>query len=202
MSNSSGFSHTVSSWFAEPMLIATVEPAGTGTPADLGVARRGAHDADQRRLPPQALFDRLRHQRAVGAQRVELVGVRQQSPQQIRRRPVRRFGAGGKQQPQERADLVVVEAHALELGLREHRDHVVGRVHAPFGDDRAEVVVQLLRRLRGALELEARADDRDRAAVEHREVFAGEAEQSRDDDDRERERHLAHEIGGAAGRGR
>ena len=30
----------------------------------------------QRRLPAQAFLDRLRHQAAVGAQRVELVGIR------------------------------------------------------------------------------------------------------------------------------
>ena len=35
----------------------------------------------QRRLPAQAFLDRLRHERAVGAQRVELVGVRQQAEQ-------------------------------------------------------------------------------------------------------------------------
>ena len=94
---------------------------------DLGVARRGAHDADERRLPAQAFLDRLRHQRAVGAQRVELLGVREQAVQEVRRRAVRRLRAGGQQQAQERADLVVGEARALELGLREHGDHVVGR---------------------------------------------------------------------------
>ena len=46
-----------------------------------------------------------------------------------------------------------------------------------------------------AVELEADADHLDRAAVEHREVFAREAEETGDDDDGERERHLAHEVG-------
>ena len=82
-------------------------PAGIGHAFDLGVARRGAHDAEQRRLPAQALLDRLRHQAAVGAQRVELVGVGEQAEEQVARRAVRRLGAGREQQPEERADLVV-----------------------------------------------------------------------------------------------
>ena len=82
----------------------------------------------ERRLPAQALLDRLLHQRAVGAQRVELVGVRQQAEQQVARRAVGRLGAGGEQQPEEGEDLLVGEALAVELGLREHADQVVARV--------------------------------------------------------------------------
>ncbi len=84
---------------------------------DLDVARRRAPDAGERRLPAQALLDRLRHERAVVAQRLELVGVREQPEQEVARRAVRGLGAGREQQPQEGEDLLVGEPLAVELGL-------------------------------------------------------------------------------------
>ena len=139
------------------------------------------------------------HQAAVGAQRVELVGVREQPDEQVARRAVGRLGAGGEQQPQERADLVVGEPGALELGLREHRDHVVGGVRAR----RSAMIPQKYSysacdARHGAVDVEAGADDLDGVAVEHRQVFAWKPEQASDHDDRERERQLAHEVGVAA----
>ena len=98
-----------------------VAPALIVDAFDHRVARRGAHDREQRRLPTQALFDRLRHQRAVGAQRVELLRVREQTEEQVARRAVGGLRAGRQQEAKEGDDLVVGEALALELGLRAAR---------------------------------------------------------------------------------
>ena len=68
---------------------------------DLDVAGGGAHDAHQRALPAQPLLDRLGHQAAVGAQRVELVAVGEQAEEQVAGGPVGRLRAGGRQQAQE-----------------------------------------------------------------------------------------------------
>ena len=122
-------SQYLSSWFAEPMLTTTIDPAGIGHALDLGVARRGAHDAEQRRFPAQAFFDRLRHQAAVGAERVELVGVREQAERAgcstSGRSSPRPPGSSRRRNEQISSS---VEALAFELGLREHGDDVVGRV--------------------------------------------------------------------------
>ena len=95
-------------------------------------------------------------------------GLRQQAEEQVARRAVRRLRAGRQQEAEERADLRVVEVLAVELGLHEHRDHVVGGMRAPLGDDRAEVVEERVRRRDRAVELEARADHLDGLAVERR----------------------------------
>ena len=83
---------------------------------------------------------------------------------------------------------------AVELGLHEHRDHVVGGMQAALGDDRAEVVVERVRRRDRAVELEAGADHLDGLAVERGQVFARQAEHARDHEHRERERQAAHEV--------
>jgi hypothetical protein len=101
-------------------------PFGDLDAVDDGVARRGAHDREQWRLPAQPLLDRLGHERAVGAQRLELVGVREQSEQEVARRAVRGLGAGREQQPQEGEDLLVGESLAVELGRGERAHEVVG----------------------------------------------------------------------------
>jgi len=68
-------------------------------------------------------------------------------------------------------------------------------VRAPLGDDCTEVIEQCLARRCGPVELEAGADHLDRAAMERGQVFLGQAEHARDNDDRERERQLTNEIG-------
>ena len=84
--------------------------------------------------------------------------------------------------------------------MREHGDHVVARMHAPVGDDAAEVLVTAPATL-----ARARSSSKpalitvDRAAVEHREVFARQAEHPRDDEHREREGELANKVGALVG---
>ena len=122
MSNRSGSSQRLSSWFAAPSRRSRMAP---GRDAARRRARRraiaGAHDAGERRLPAQALLDRLRHQRAVVAHRVELVGMREQPEEQVARRAVGGLGAGREQQAQEGEDLLVGEALAVELGAARAR---------------------------------------------------------------------------------
>ena len=83
--------------------------------AELHVARRGAHDAGERGLPAQALLDRLRHERAVRAHRVELVRAPEQPEEQVARRAVGGLGARREEQPEEGEDVLVGEVLAVEL---------------------------------------------------------------------------------------
>jgi hypothetical protein len=66
-------------------------------------------DQPRRAVGPaaQALLDRLWQPRAVGAQRVELVGVLEQPEQQAAERVVGGLGAGRCEQPEERVDRLV-----------------------------------------------------------------------------------------------
>jgi hypothetical protein len=162
------------------------------------VARRGPHDRRERRLPAQPLLDRLRHQRAVGAQRVELVGIGEQPEQQVARGAVRRLRTGRKEQPEEREDLLVREVLTVQLGDGERAHEIVRRVSAPVGKNSREVVAQLGRGARAAVPVERDADELDRPAMELREVLAGEPEHPCDHVHRERQRALAHELGLAA----
>ena len=125
MSNSSGFSQYFSSWFAEPMLTTIVAPAFTSTPSTTvsRVAVRMIVSSGGSHRRPSSIACGISV--AIGAQRVELVGVRQQTEQQVARRAVRGLRAGREQQAEERDDLVVGEALAVELGLHEHADDVV-----------------------------------------------------------------------------
>ena len=108
---------------------------GSATPAISvsSTARPGGDE--QRRLPADRLLHRLLHQRAVGAQGVELVGVREQAEEEVARGPVGGLGAGGEQEPEEREDLLVVEDLAVELGGDEVADDVVAGIGAALVDD-------------------------------------------------------------------
>ena len=176
------------------------EPAGMWTPSSSDVAHRRAADAGERRLPAEALLDRDRHERAVVAERGELLGPGEQAEHEVARRPVGGLGAGREQQPQERDDLLVGEALPVELGLGEDADHVVAGVLAAVGDHAGEEVVQPLRRLEAALDVEADADELDRLAVELRQLVGGQAEHARDDVDRERPEELADQVGASLAR--
>ena len=83
----------------------------------LRVAGGHARDDEQRRFPPNRLLDRLRDQRPIGANGVELLGVGEQPEEQVPGRAVRGLDAGGEQQAQEREDLLVGEALAVDLGV-------------------------------------------------------------------------------------
>ena len=103
-------------------------PAGMGTPPS-SVSRVATRVmVSSGGIPPHRFLDRLRQQRAVGADRVELVGSVQQAEEQVAQRPVGGLDAGGQQQPQEREDLLVGELLTVDLGLSEAADQVVAWV--------------------------------------------------------------------------
>ena len=182
------------------MLTEIVEPGGIGHAFDLGVARRGAHDAEQRRLPAQAFLDRLRHQAAVGAQRVELVGVGEQADEQVARRAVRRLGAGraaaagGTRRSRRRSSRVPSSSAWASTEITSSDG-----LRAAVGDDRAEV-------RRTAPATRAIARSRSKPALISSTAWRwniGRSSRGRPSmraitSDRERERELADEIGAAA----
>jgi hypothetical protein len=115
-----------------------------GTPgnrdaAEFDILGRHAGDGQQRRLPPQRFFYRLRHQAPVGADGVQLPGTGEQPEQQIAGGAVCRLRAGRKQQQQERVDLLVAEPVPPDLGPDQLAHQVRARVPAPVGNDLREV---------------------------------------------------------------
>ena len=73
----------------------------------------GVHEA-------QHLLDRAGQERAVGAQRRELVGVREQRQHAARDEVARRVAAGVDEQQEEQVELEVGEPLAVDLGGEQH----------------------------------------------------------------------------------
>ena len=161
---------SVSSWFAEPMLTTMIDPAGIGTPST-SVSRVAVRMiAEQRRLPAQAFLDRLRHQRRGrrAARRAGRGSVSSPNSRLLDERYVVSAPAGSSRRRNAQISSSVRRC-AVELGLREHGDHVVGRVRAALGDDRrrSSRTARATPAMR-AVHVEADADELDRPAVELR----------------------------------
>ena len=135
MSKVSGSSQRVSSWLAEPMCGETLSPGPDCHARQLHLDGGGAVDGQQRRFAAQALFYRLGQQRAVGPDRVELIGMGQQEVEQVARRAVGRLGPGRQQQAKERVDGLVAQLLAVDLGGDEIADDVLGRAGPALGHD-------------------------------------------------------------------
>ena len=71
-------------------------PGTEGDPADLDLTGGRPVDGEQRGLASQALLNGPGQQRAVGAHRLELLGMREKEVEQVARRPVGGFGARGQ----------------------------------------------------------------------------------------------------------
>jgi hypothetical protein len=112
-------------------------------------------------------------------------------------RQVGRVGAGGEEQPQERVDLFVAEAFALDLGADERRDQVVPRLAAARREQRRQVGGELRRGRERALRIPRVADQRQRPALEVRFVVGGDSEHAGDDGQGKLSVELRHEVGRA-----
>ena len=160
-----------------------------------------------RRHPAQHLLDRARQQRRVGDERWRArSGCAQQLLDAAADHVARRLVAADEEQQRLEDDLVVVEAVAVDLGVHEHADEVVGRAraarrdHAPGRTRRTRMNagrrgLHPLRTRRRA----SRAGRRTSAAARPRSV-GRHAEHVADHDHRERRREVVHEVARAASR--
>jgi len=92
--------------------------------------------------------------------------MREQEKEQVATRAIRGFDPRGEEHPQERVDLLVVEALAVQLGGHQLGDEVVSRVDTPPVDDRGQVVPELAGALHGAVPVARHVDDADRPVLE------------------------------------
>ena len=150
MSYSSGRSQRAGSRLAAPRQRWSTEPCGRCAPKNSvsrvtwreNIGSVGAHRSDSSMAG--------RTNAAVVAHRGEDLGPLEDRGQRDAHLLPRRTGAGGEQQHRERVDLGVGEAvHDAVLvgvlGLHQHADEVVGRLHAPRRDDRLQDVEDPLR---------------------------------------------------------
>ena len=137
MSKRSGSSYRVSSRLAAASINMMVEPCRNRHTVDLRVPRREPRDVEQRRFEAQRLLDRLRDQRPVRTDRLQLLRLCEQQIQEVSGRSERRLDPSGKEQPQEGEDLVVAQPFAVELGVGEPADQVLTRRSAPVRQDAA-----------------------------------------------------------------
>ena len=132
--------------------------ARNGDVAQHRVACDTPADLHQWLLEPQQLFDRTLDQRAIGAQLLELIGVREQHVEQHAERSVGGAGPAEQQEFQEAVDLVIGQRVALEptalfdllVGegrLDEDRDEIAVGFPPALVAERSHVVRH---RLRGA----------------------------------------------------
>jgi hypothetical protein len=98
---------------------------------------------DDRRLPAQRLFDRPRHERAIGAHALESVARRQQRDQHVADQAERRLGAGRDEEAKEAHHVFVAQALAVDAPLDKPCDDVVPRCRTPRRQNRQEVVADL-----------------------------------------------------------
>ena len=154
--------------------------------------RTGVRVIEQRWLPPQAFLDGLGHERTVLPQRAELLRVGEEAIEQVARRPVGGFGAGGEQQAQERADLVVGELHTVQLCLGEHATDPervrprVAMIPQKYSYSAADA--------ERPVHVDADADQLG-GQTNWRMVVVGQGEHLGDDVEREGEREVTHEVG-------
>ena len=95
--------------------------------AELGVGGRRAPEVVQRVLVAQDLLDRARHERGIGPQVGELVGMVEQRAQADDEHRLRRVVAGGDELHEEAAEIDVGHVVAVELGLEQQRREVLAR---------------------------------------------------------------------------
>src|SRR5438874_411500 len=106
---------------------------------------------------------------------------------EVARRTEGGLDARGKQEPEEREDLLVVEALTVELGHREIADQVVARVGATLLEHPRQVLLERDGRGDAALPSGVHADDRARPDLELGEVLTRQTEHAADDLRRELE---------------
>lgn len=192
----------------EPVLLVGRRPehrhhrraCGNRHPTEHRVFGRHTGDRQQRRFPPHALLDRLRKQRAVGANCLELVRVRQQREEQAAQRAVGRLDTGRQQEPEEREDLLVTEFLPVDLGGGERTDQILTWVGPAGFKDRREVFTQRSRGCKSPFGIHQPAQQRDRPPLELGIVFLGQSEQTGDDLARIVEGELLDQICSAVGR--
>ena len=100
----------------------------------------------QRRVEPQELLDRVRQQRAVGAELAEAVGVAEQRPPAEQRRVDRRLVPRVQQQHARADELVLGEPFALVQHERQLRDQVLARVLLALPRELSQVGRELVAR--------------------------------------------------------
>ena len=179
MSKTSGSSHRVSSWLAEPMCGVMLSPAPMVTPPISTSQVVVRLMREQRRFAAQPLLNGLGQQRAVGTNGLQLVGVGEQQVQQVARRAVGGLGPGRQEEPEEGVDGLVGELLAVDLGRDQVADDVLGRLGPPLGHDSGEVLPQRLGGGQPTVDVGHQPDELDRPALELREVLLGKSEQAR-----------------------
>ena len=153
-----------------------------------------------RRVEPQSLLDRRRHQGRIGPERSERLGVRQQLVDSVTDQVGRGLGAGREQEDRYRQDLVLGEPIVAVRGDDEARDEVLSGVGPARGDQCSEVIEQHLVRGFGRPQLfEGRVGFEDGHQCGHMVADLGpvggrDAQHLADDRDRQRLGDQFHEI--------
>ncbi len=180
---------------------ATLSPGHEVLAVQVELLHAVAQQEPDRRIVAQRLFDRDRHELAVGPQPLVEVGVVRDGPEQVADEVTRGLVARDEEEDELGARLDVGEHAAVDLALQQSGDEVVARIVAAGGDERVDVV--------GELGVRARQADATLVAVGRRpgalhdlvgprrpevEVVGRRAEQVRDDVVRHRHHEVVHEL--------
>ncbi len=173
------------------MLTATVDPAGMRTPSTSvsRVAVRMIPSSGGSHRSPSSIACGISSRSARSAS--SWSGLREQADEEVARRPVRRLGTGGEQQ-RRNAQISssvrrVPSSSAWASTEMTSSDGCARRSAMIRRSSRTAVATRLVARSRSKPALMSST----RLAVEHRQVFAGQAEHACDHDDGERERDRA-----------
>src|SRR5262245_14996100 len=171
--------------------------------AQLVVRRRGAREVDDRRRPAHDLLDGGGQELRPALELAELARVLDEGEHAAARRVAGGLVPGDHDDQAPGEYVHLRQGLAVDPGLREERDQVVGRIALPLLDELREVqeelrhrlAPRLLARLALALVLRVRGADGAVGPVEEQvPVGLRDAEEPRDHRDRERRRDLLHEV--------
>jgi hypothetical protein len=172
-----------------------VGPAFDLHAGQLGLTGGPAQNDADRGLPAHYFLERLREQRAVVVQRVELRPVVQESEEHAACGAVGRLHPGRKDQAEEGEDLLVGEMPALYLGPDQVADEVVARLGPALLHDIGEIVAQCSRGGDAAIPVGSHAGELQGPTLELGVVLPRQPQNAGDDLHGEIERHRPHEVG-------
>ena len=127
-------------------------PSSIRSAAHRHVSRRRATHVLHRGVPPDHLLGGNRHVGRARAQRLLLLGVLDQLQHAAAEHVPGRLVAADQDEQHLLDDRLVVEAHTVDLGLAQGRDHVVAGVLPPIRDDLQLRLTELHHRAARALQ--------------------------------------------------